>query len=460
MKTQPLSTIGTLQFPAFASPMAAQQLAMQYMLGQSQHWPLGVMRDHQCAQLGLLLRHAAQTVPYYRELFARHGIVIPGNIGHDFLATLPISTRQDLQSAGGMIRSLGVPKEHGQVSFSTTSGSTGEPLTFGKAMISQLLWFAFNLRDHLWHGGTFGKKFGVIRWLPPGKADPPLGSRTPNWGEGFASIFRTGELVMLNVKARLPEQMEWLRRERPDYLLSLPSNLAALADHAEKNGQELPKVEVLRTYGEMLPPELRRRLESAWQTKVIDMYTCEESGYLALQCPEHGHYHVQSENVWLEIVDDSGRPCPPGRPGRVLITNLNNFVTPLIRYDIGDVAEFGEPCPCGRGLPVLSRIHGRKRNRFILPNGESISPIIGERIVVSLIPGLQISRFRCIQHTTSQVELQLVANRVATAEEQAKIIDVVRENLGHPFEITITFPAEIPGGPTGKFETFISQVRV
>ena len=89
------------------------------------------------------------------------------------------------------------------------------------------------------------------------------------------------------------------------------------------------------------------------------MYTCQEAGYLALQCPDYPHFHVQSENVLLEVVDDVGQPCGPGEVGRVLITSLNNFATPLIRYELGDYAEVGAPCPCGRGLPVLKRIMGR-----------------------------------------------------------------------------------------------------
>jgi phenylacetate-CoA ligase len=102
---------------------------------------------------------------------------------------------------------------------------------------------------------------------------------------------------------------------------------------------------------------------------MVDMYTCQEAGYLALQCPDHPHYHVQSENVLLEVVDDQGLPCAPGEVGRVLVTSLNNFATPLIRYEIGDYAEVGAACSCGRGLPVLKRIMGRYRNLLTLPDG-------------------------------------------------------------------------------------------
>src|SRR6185295_14515719 len=99
-----------------------------------------------------------------------------------------------------------------------------------------------------------------------------------------------------------------------------------------------------------------------WGVGVVDVYSSEECGQIALQCPEHEQYHVQSESVLVEVLDDEGRPCAPGTIGRVVLTTLQNFAMPLIRYDIGDFAEPGPACPCGRALPVLTRIVGRVRN--------------------------------------------------------------------------------------------------
>ena len=78
------------------------------------------------------------------------------------------------------------------------------------------------------------------------------------------------------------------------------------------------------------------------------MYSSQEVGYIALQCPENESYHIQAENVLVEILDDDGLPCEPGEVGRVVVTALHNLATPLLRYDIGDYAEVGSPCSCGR----------------------------------------------------------------------------------------------------------------
>src|SRR3546814_2899792 len=119
---------------------------------------------------------------------------------------------------------------------------------------------------------------------------------------------------------------------------------------------------------------VRQAVRQAWDLPVKDSYSSEEAGYLAIQCPEHEVYHAQSENVLLEVVDDDGRPCRPGEIGRVLITSLHNFATPLIRYELGDYAEVGAPCACGRGLPVIRRIVGRQRNRLAPPERTTVFP--------------------------------------------------------------------------------------
>lgn len=452
------SVIPGIVFPAIPNKAASFRLAFQFQLEQSQWETPAALAALQLTQLRHVIRHAIDTTPYYRDLFASRGLTLPAEIDEAFFLRLPVSRRSDLQEAGDRLISTAPPRDHGPAEYATTSGSTGRPLRFGRTAATQMNWLAFALRDHLWHGRNPQGKLCTIRVAPPGEAQPPDGEQSPDWGGIVAPVFATGPASRLNVTASLDEQLAWLDRERPDYLLSYPSNLLALVEHAARNERPLPRVRELRPIGEMLTAETRRRLTEAW-AKVTDLYSCEETGYLALQCPEQEQYHVQSENVRIEILDEDDQPCPPGIPGRVVITSLNNFLTPFIRYDLGDYAEFGEPCPCGRGLPVLRHIHGRKRNRFVLPDGRSISPSIGERRLVTLIPDLRISQFRCIQHSAAMIEMQLVTDRAVTPEEQGRLADSIRENLGHPFEVTFSFHTDIDRGPTGKFETYLCRVN-
>ena len=454
----PISSISGTAFPAIPDAEASARLALQYQLEISQWWLPAVLLDCQLQQLQPLLRHAATTVPYYQQLFSANGITIPARLTAEFLQRIPVSTRDAVQRAGDQLGSSRLPADHGAPQVCATSGSTGRPVRFAMTAVTQAFWFAFALRDHLWHARDFSGKLGAIRWFPRGTAEAPDGLQHSTWGDIVDPVFASGPAASLNVMVTLQRQIDWLARERPDYLVSFPSNLVALAQYAATHGISLPGLREVRTIGESVTGHARNLIQQAWQAKVVDIYTCEEGGYLALQCPASDNYHVQAENVLLEIVDAAGRPCPPGETGQVLITTLHNYATPLIRYEIGDMAEFGDLCACGRGLPVIRRIHGRKRNRLLLPSGESVFPYLGEHGGIASASGVKLHQFQCIQHSLQDIELKLVMERALTSQEQDRVAALMQRNLGHPFRIAFSFHADIPRGPSGKFEEFISEI--
>jgi phenylacetate-CoA ligase len=456
----PFSGLSGCVFPALPPTANALQLSIQFQLEHTQWWTDERLRAEQLRQLSLVVQHAFATSPFYRDHYAALGAPPPRDLTEEDWSRLPIVSRAKLQEADASWASTRPPKEHGPVSFSTTSGSTGRAIRFARTSATSSFWQAFALRDHLWQKRDLSAKLSAIRWLPRGEAVAPAGRTAATWGPPIAGLFPGGPFSILNVVATLPEQLTWLKKEKPDYLASFPSNLKALAEYAKSRGESLPAVRSLRTIGETVSPETRRFLTEAWSAPLADIYTCEEAGYLALQCPGQDHYHVQSENVRIEIVDEAGNPCPPGQSGRVLVSSLNNFATPLIRYEIGDYAEFGEPCSCGRGLPVLRRIHGRRRNRLHLPSGETVFPYLGEHGQILQLTGVKVREFQCVQHDLRRVEVKLVADRVFTAEEESKVAAKMRENLGHPFEVFYTFHQSIERGPRGKFEEFVSLVEL
>lgn len=432
---------------------------MQFQLDRTQWWTPERLAEHQRRQLRTMLAHAEKTTSYYRSLFAERGFSVPEELDEETWLKVPVSRRKDLQKAGKGFFSDAPPESHGKTSPSTTSGSTGQPLTFARNEITTEYWRAFVLRDLVWQGQQPTENLAAIRYAPVGIGEPPEGLVSPHWNNIIALLFDTGPAAMLNVSSSLDVQLDWIERRKPDRLITFPSNLRALMDQARRKGRRLSPVRFIRTVGEMLTPEDRRAFSEAWEAKVTDMYSCEEAGYLALECPEHGRYHVQSENVRLEILDEQDRPCPPGVPGRVVISSLNNFASPLLRMDLGDMAEFGPPCDCGRGLPVIARILGRTRNRLVLPNGEWRYPRVGETAIIEAAPGAVVSRFRIIQHDLEKVEVQIAASRPFTEQEQEALALKVQRNLGHPFRIVFTFPADIPPNPNGKRETFVSHVE-
>jgi phenylacetate-CoA ligase len=260
---------------------------------------------------------------------------------------------------------------------------------------------------------------------------------------------------MLHIHTDVPKQAEWLARVDPHYLVTYPSNLRAVARHCRQAGIALPNLEQISTLAEAMSPNIRRSCAEAWGAPVKDVYSAAELGVIALQCPDHEHYHVQSEGVVVEVLHASGRPCAPGEIGQIVLTPLHNFAMPLIRYAIGDHAEVGPPCACGRGLPVLRRVLGRTRNMVTLPSGERRWPLFEPERLAEFGP---IRQFQFIQKDLRSLEIRLAGERPLTREEEGNLTAFLGAKLGHNFATVFRYYPEIPRSPGGKYEEFKSEV--
>ncbi len=449
------SSIADIAWPAIPTPAAATSLAILYQLERSQWWPREVLRTEQFRQVSVLLEHARTSVPFYADR--------PGGLGPPGKAMtperwrgIPILTRDNLQTAGTGLHSTALPKGHGPTSVMASSGSTGRPVQSVISHIRNVFWDAFTLREHVWQGRDAGGKLASIRAFPTGKAVYPHGFQVTNWGGPIAAVYRTGPAAGLSVVSSIEEQAEWLVRQNPVYLLTFPTALRALALYCRDRGITLPRLRQARAISEVLGPETRDAVRDAWGVEIANTYSANEIGYMALQCPDHDHLHVQSESVYLEILRDDGTPCEAGETGRVIVTGLHNFAMPLIRYEIGDYAQAGPPCPCGRGLPVIARVMGRVRNMLRLPGGREVWPLIGEPSYAG-IPAIR--QFQMVQKSLELLEMRLVTERPLTQDEEVRLREIVLKRLGHPFEIILTYRDTIPRGAGGKFEDFKSEIE-
>jgi phenylacetate-CoA ligase len=153
------------------------------------------------------------------------------------------------------------------------------------------------------------------------------------------------------------------------------------------------------------------------------------------------------------VLNDAGQPCLPGEVGRVVITDLHNYATPLIRYEIRDYAEVGPVCSCGRGLATLKRIMGRRRNMVTLPDGSRHWPLVGAHRYREVA---DIRQYQLIQHGVDDIEIRLLVSPLTPVQEAA-ITTLAHQALGHPFKLRFSyFEHELPGTGNGKFEEFIS----
>jgi phenylacetate-CoA ligase len=401
----------------------------------------------QYRQLDILLKHAYATVPYYRERWS--GIYDPAApLTPERFSRLPVLTRSALQQNFERLKSRAPLPEHGPPGETRSSGSTGMPVRVLKTSLDDLIWQGIMLREHLWRRRDLAGKLAVIRRST--RQQEVLG-----WDAVLDAIAATGRAVLLPIGTEIASQLAWLVEQQPDYLLTYPSNAAALARLALERGVRLPRLREVMTLGEVVTPELRALCRQAWDVPVVDAYSAQEVGYLGLQCPGYEHYHVQAECAVVEILDTRGKPCTAGQAGLVVATPLHGFAMPLVRYVVGDYAEAGGPCPCGRGLPVLNRVMGRTRNTLVLETGERYWPFFGTHRFTDIAPVLQ---HQFVQKSFGVIEARLVTARPLTAGEERQFERHVQSRLPVPFELKLVYVREIPRSASGKYEDFMSEI--
>jgi phenylacetate-CoA ligase len=418
---------------------AAEMEVLQEQFRISERAPADVIRAGQHTQIGLVAAHAYATSGFWRERLEAAGF------GHDgdWFARLPMLTRGEVKAAGPDAYGHPVPPGHGEVFEIVTSGSTGTPLAIAKTELAVRFWNAITLRDSLWRGRDLRGKLAVIR---VGGARGVIDS----WGAAYAG-YSTGPCVQFDARDDTDSQLDWLHAETPAVLLTHASNLRALAVRSLERNLRLPGLTETRSYSEQLPPDLAELVGQAWNVGVSDLYSANEVGYVALGCPDSGLYHIQAEDVLVEIIGDDGKHCGEGEPGRVVVTSLHNFAMPLLRYELGDYATTGPPCTCGRTLPTIERILGRTRNMLRLPGGRTAFPGFPMGTLLKL-PIIRQVKF--IQHSLSDIELELVLERPLTDDEQSELRAAVCRRLQHPFNVVLTRVESIVLGRSYKREDF------
>lgn len=425
----------------------AEIMARLAELHAGERLSLGEFDRRQRDQLRDLAPHVATYSPHFAARLKAASLEAATLAQPGGLAQLPPLTRRELVRAGESLFCTFSPPDHGAVSATTTSGSTGEPVTLRRTDRCRLEWMACTLREHLWHQRDFAGRLAIIRASFTKSID------APEWGPPASLLFRTGPASVRPPSSSVHELAAWLSKFQPAHLLILPSILAGLLVEFAETGQRLPGLQTIRTLSETVPPALRETTHRILGVPIHDSYTSQEGGVMATQCPE-GRYHV-SESILLEVLKDDGQSCGPGETGRVVVTDLLNFATPLIRYEIGDYATVGAPCPCGRGLPVIQRFLGRERNLLLLPDGTRHWPMIGFHRWSEAFPVRQF-QFEQLDRTT--ILARLSATGRPSPDQEARLTAIIQSALQHPFTIRYEWhEAPLPRGPGGKFEEFLCR---
>jgi len=430
--------------------------ALRDLLAQLEHSQWRTAQELQAMQVqrfAHLAQHAWRYSPFYRLRFEQAGLDVRAPWTRERFARLPLLTRSELMLQLEHILCHAFPAEHGRSYRTQTSGSTGQTVTVLRTDATQLYWLACTMRDHLWQRRDLSATLAVIKATTP-VLDDPLRAARQGWGPPASLLGQTGPSYSQPLSMPVAQQAAWLARIAPHILLTYPTNLAALLDLHERNEARLPAtLREVRTVGETLHDGLRERC-AALGLAVVDMYSSQELGIIALQCPVSGLYHTMDENLIVEVLDERGLPCAPGAIGRLVITDLFNYATPLIRYEIRDYAEAGPPCACGRGLGTLKRILGRHRNMVTLPDGSRHWPLVGAHHYRAVA---DIRQYQVVQHSMDDVEVRLVTPHPLSTAQEAQLTALLHGAIGHPFPLRFSYSdRELPKTAGGKFEEFIS----
>ena len=312
-----------------------------------------------------IVNFSKQRIPYYTNSFESLGDLDSIETLKDLLQSLPILTRRQAQENFDGLYFKAPDQDPNDYVIQSTSGSTGKPVSVMKfAPLYSAEYDALTLTEWQLNSRDTSKTISTFRIVETEYDEIPLGAPLSYIG---ATRLHTSLSIL---KRTIPELLDGLHRLRPDYLFVNGIVARQLALAQLESDFEPIKIEQFLSVSDRVDPQLRKLVKDVFGARIIDRYSSEEFGYIALQCPVHDHLHVCSPSLVVEVVDEDGNACDIGVPGRVLVTSLHNSAMPLIRYDIGDISELGEPCDTGLNWPVLNRVNGRLRDSIVLPNGE------------------------------------------------------------------------------------------
>jgi phenylacetate-CoA ligase len=216
----------------------------------------------------------------------------------------------------------------------------------------------------------------------------------------------------------------------------------------------IPSLRMVFSTGEMLYPEQRRKIEKALDVRVSDHYGCNEIGAVAFEC-EFGAKHITEERVLVETLDDSNQPVWE-KSGRLVLTDLDNFAMPLIRYEVGDIGVLTRiPCACGRSATVLKSLEGRVQDALRSRDGR----ILPSLMIASLFRDMTgVKAYQIIQHDFNNLTLKYVPTGRKELESNLDTIgNVIRSQLGAAIQIKLEHCETIPTAASGKIRLVVGM---
>lgn len=417
-------------------------------MDDSQWWSAQRISDYQLTKLRRLLVHARKTVPYYGRVLDGLGLR-PEELSWDDLVKLPIMDKEIFKANEQDIIS---EVYRDRLIRLRTGSSTGTPMWFYSCTHTQAYQNAAKMRCRSWWGIRPGDTMFEF-WASPIELSR-RGRITVLKDQLFMNHY------MLSALDMTPEVMtgyvELMNRRRPKVIVGYPSAMELLSQHIRDTpGLQLhfaPKGVVVTA--EVLLPRQRELVQEVFGAPVINEYGARDGGLLAYECP-HGSMHIVAENVVLEV-DESTGVDEDSRTGDVLVTNLESVAYPFVRYRVGDQVTLSDRvCTCGRGLPTLEKIVGRKTDWLVDSTGKRIHGLV----VAHTIGKVQgVKQFQIVQDRSTALTVKVVRNAFYEPRDDHFIVESMRPYFSGPMEITVVHVDAIDASSSGKHRFIVSNV--
>jgi phenylacetate-CoA ligase len=406
------------------------------------------LKELQLTKIKQLLNHAYSKVPFYQKRFQDVGLH-PNDIKTltDF-QQVPIITKQDVQNDPDVFMAPNYSRD--TLTKGMTGGSTGDPLIYYRDHDADMWNWALIQRNRSWFGFQEGMKqawfWGRDQDIPESRINQ---IKTRLRRQHWQSCYNMGEDQMAAFAEKLLDF-------QPDFIFGYTSAIYVFAQYLKKQGITAIKPKAIQTAAEKLHDFQREFMAEVFQCPVIDHYAAMEIGTIAAQCLEGG-MHIGGEVRYFETVVDN-QPAKPGQMGETVLTDLTNMAMPYIRYKSGDLAVLKEGvCSCGRGLPLLGEVTGRKTDFFTMPSGKLVFGLYwGKRM--REIPGVK--RFRVHQATVDTIEISYEAENGFDTSLLEKKRQEILNTLQEPLNISFERVEEIPLSRVGKYLFISTDVPV
>jgi phenylacetate-coenzyme A ligase PaaK-like adenylate-forming protein len=411
------------------------------------------VRELQETRLRQLIRHAYLHVPYYAERMQELDLRPEDIQTLDDLRKLPMLTKASLRE--NLYFDLFADNHRKpEMQKIATSGSTGEPLVLYADRRQLEMRWASTFRSAEWTGWRFGDRQARL-W------HQTLGMSSSQVFREYVDAWFMRRLFIPAYEMNddnLADLVARLRHFRPVLVDGYAEIFNFLAHYAHQHGGTGITPKAIMTSAQIMPPQVREVIEREFRTHVFDKYGSREFSGIAYECDHHQGHHIVAESYIVEILKD-GRPARPGELGEVVITDLNNYAVPLIRYRIGDLAVATDPdevCGCGRGLPRIGRIEGRAQAIVLCANGTWLPGTFFAHLFKDY--DFAVRQYQVVQREQNAIELKIVPEAGFSPVVQQEILAHLHRFMGDAMRIDVQLVDSIPLLRTGKRTGVISYL--